>query len=91
MKKVFIFTLETCQRCKTLKETLKERNIEFEEVDTIANNDLWNEIANQTKSNVVPTVFVGEDLGDDTEGYIYIPGRDFITDEELIDKINKNI
>jgi glutaredoxin len=89
MKKVYIFTLETCQRCKTLKETLKEKNIDFQEIDTITNNDLWVDIVNQTKSNVVPTIFVGEDLGENTEGYIYVPGRDFVSDEELIEKINK--
>lgn len=89
MKKIYLFTLNTCQRCKTLKETLQEKNIEFTEIDTIANNELWVEISKQTNSNVVPTIFVGEEMGENTEGFIYVPGRDFITDEDLLEKINK--
>lgn len=87
MKKIYVFSLETCQRCKSLKTSLQQNNIEFTEIDTISNNDLWVEVAKQTKSNIVPTIFVGEENGDNTEGFIYVPGRDFITDEELIEKL----
>lgn len=87
MKNIYLFTLKNCQRCLSLKKTFDEKEIKYIEIDSIENNLLWNEIVSKTKTNVVPTIFIGQENGEMTEGYVYIPGRDFITDEELLDKI----
>lgn len=87
MKKVFLFTLKTCQRCLTLKNKLNEENIEYQEIDVIENNILWSQVVEQTKVTVVPTLFIADQNGEDTEGYVYIPGKDFDSDEDLIQKI----
>ena len=87
MKKLYVFTLKTCQRCLTLKNRLNEEGISYQEIDTIENNILWSQVVEQTKVTVVPTLFVADQNDEDTEGYVYVPGKDFDTDDDLIQKL----
>ena len=84
---IVIFTLETCYHCKSLKKRLKNDEIPYVDVDIDENQEIWNEVVNQTGHNVVPSVYIQKDEMEN--GPIYIPGKDF-EDEETIVKIIKS-
>lgn len=61
MKKVKVFTTQTCPHCPPLKNYLRENNIEFEDLDVNTNTQARNELI-ERKIMSVPTVII-----DDTE------------------------
>lgn len=87
MYEIMIFSLNTCNHCVELKNELKNKNYLFTEIEITSNEDLWDQVVNQTNDNIVPTVFLRKKNTD--EGIIYIPGKDFNSSEELIEKIKK--
>lgn len=87
MYEIMIFSLNTCNHCVQLKNELKNKNYPFTEIEITSNEDLWDQVVNQTNDNIVPTVFIRKNNTD--EGIIYIPGKDFNSPEELIEKIKK--
>ena len=76
MKKIEIYTNETCPYCKTIKEELKKENIEFEEKSTSEFSDEYQSIAGLTATATVPVVVQGEQY--------LTPGRDFSNPQHLI-------
>lgn len=89
MYTVNIFTLTTCRHCLELKDLLRENQIEFKEFDISKNHDTFNEIVKLTGHNSLPTTYL-----QDTEtgaGPIFVPGRDYLSKEELLEKIKKYI
>jgi glutaredoxin len=70
---------------------LTEQSIPFVGIDTTApgNRQLWNDIKFQTKSEAVPMVFIRDKKT--LEGTAYIPNQDFISTEEIVEIIKKNI
>ena len=79
MKKITIYTNETCSYCKQIKEELIINSIEFENVLTNDEPDNWQAIVNLTGMPTVPTInFNGDYL---------VPGRDFGSAANLINLI----
>ena len=62
-------------------------SVPFTDVDISVNQDLWSQVVEQTKTNFVPTVFVRH--GETEEGDIYIPEKDFKSEDELIESLKK--
>ena len=76
MKKVIIYTNETCPYCKTIKEELTKNNIKFEERLTSEFEKEWMEVIRLTNMAMVPTVYYKNNY--------FIPQRDFGNVEGLI-------
>lgn len=56
MSKVRLYTTPTCPYCYTLKEFLKEHNIDFEEIDVSKNEMAREEMIKKTGAMAVPVV-----------------------------------
>ncbi len=87
--KIIIFTLDNCIHCKSLKKRLKNDSVSFVDVDIDSNQELWDDVVNQTGHNVVPSVYIQKDEMDD--GPIYIPGKDFEDEETIVNIIKTYI
>ena len=75
MSKSIIYTNETCAYCKSVKEELTKKNVEFEERLTSEFTDEYQAIVNMTGIPTVPTVKHDDEL--------YVSGRDFQNIEQL--------
>jgi glutaredoxin 3 len=80
MKKITIYTNETCPYCKQIKEELIINNIEFENILTTDDLEEWQSIVNFTGMPTVPTICMN--------GEYFVPGRDFGNAALLIKLIN---
>ena len=76
MKKVTIYTNETCPYCKQVKENLTKEKIKFKEKDTLKNENEWREIVSLTGMPTVPTILYDEEY--------LVAGRDFQNPEHII-------
>jgi glutaredoxin len=85
LKNILIFTLNSCSHCQELKRKLTDLSIPFDDVEITLNRQLWDHVISQTGYDLLPTIFIKE--GDDGGGLIYIPGRDFQSNEEIIEII----
>ena len=79
MKKITIYTNETCPYCKQIKEELTKNNIDFENVLGKDEPDNWQAIVNLTGMPTVPTICMN--------GEYFVPGRDFGSAANLINLI----
>lgn len=61
-KKVKVYSTPTCVYCITLKEFLREKGIEFEEVDVSLNEEAAREMIMKTGQMGVPVVEIGEEV-----------------------------
>jgi glutaredoxin len=84
---IYIFTLDGCGHCVTLKNSLNNLQIPFIELEVGKNTEIWNEVVEQTGHNSLPTVFISLSGGED--GPVFIPGRDYMDKEEVIEKIKE--
>ena len=82
---IFIFSLNGCGYCKTLKEKLNESSIPFTELEINSNREIWNQVVKQTGLNILPTIFIKKDGTDD--GPVFVPTRDFNSVEEIVEKL----
>jgi len=80
MKKITIYTNETCPYCKSIKEELTKADIEFENKFTNENEEEWQKIVNLTGMPTVPTIKYGDDF--------LVPQRDFGNPQNLINILN---
>ncbi len=80
MNDIIIFTLNGCGHCVELKKSLIE-------LEVGKNTEIWNEVVEQTGHNSLPTVFISLSGGED--GPVFIPGRDYMDKEEVIEKIKE--
>ena len=62
MPKVKIFTTISCPYCLTLKEFLKERNIEFEEIDVGENPKAAREMIEKSGQMGVPVIEIDGEI-----------------------------
>jgi glutaredoxin len=85
---IVIFTLNGCSHCHSLKERLDEINIPYLDVEITQNEKIWEQVVEQTGEDLIPTVFIKQSDSDD--GYIYIPGKDFQSEDEIVEKIKKH-
>ncbi len=79
MKKITIYTNETCPYCKQVKEGFTKNNIDFENVLTNENQEEWGSIIGLTGMPNVPTILF--------QGDYLCPGRDFRNAEHLVEII----
>jgi len=76
MKEIKIYTTATCTYCKSVKEVLNKKKIEFTEKQNNKHQKSWVKIQRLTGLAIFPTVVVGDNY--------YIPGRDFNNPEQLV-------
>ena len=76
MNKIEIYTSNTCIYCKTLKEELTKKNIEFEEKSTADFTDEYQGVVDLTGIPTVPTIKY--------EGEYFVAGRDYQNPQQLI-------
>jgi len=83
MKKIIIYSNETCPYCKQVKEELTKNNIEFEDRNTTEYIKEWNSISALTGMPSVPTLFFDNEY--------HAPGRDFGGIPKLLEKIKSYV
>lgn len=82
---IIIFTLDGCYYCMKLKSELDDLLIPYMEIEVTVNPQIWNQVVKQTGHDSLPTVFIKKENTD--TGPVYIPGRDFENQEEIIEII----
>lgn len=60
MEKVTIYTTKTCPFCRASKHLLKERGLEFEEIDITDDCKLQESLYLKTSYETVPLIFFGK-------------------------------
>tara|TARA_R110002074_G_C11990375_1_gene612965 strand:- start:10 stop:387 length:378 start_codon:yes stop_codon:yes gene_type:complete len=80
MEKMIIYTMNTCEYCKLIKEELVKNNIEFETRLTNEWKDEWNDIISLTNNPSTPIIHY-------RDSYL-IPSRDFSDPQQLINALN---
>jgi glutaredoxin len=85
MNVVVIFTLDGCSHCVDLKKKLDDLKIQYIEIEVTKNKEIWDKVVEQTGHNSLPSVYISIDGGD--TGPIFVPERDYETQDELIEKI----
>tara|TARA_R110002012_G_scaffold295757_1_gene492502 strand:- start:347 stop:742 length:396 start_codon:yes stop_codon:yes gene_type:complete len=76
MKKVTIYTNETCPYCKQVKEVLTNEKIKFKEKNVRKNETDWQEIVSLTGMPTLPTILYDEEY--------LVAGRDFPNPQQLV-------
>tara|TARA_R100001082_G_scaffold57828_1_gene31911 strand:- start:104 stop:502 length:399 start_codon:yes stop_codon:yes gene_type:complete len=79
MKKIEIYTNETCPYCKQVKEELEKNNIEFTEKLTSDFEQEYKSIVSLTGMPTVPTIKYKDEY--------FVPGRDFVNAKQLISRL----
>lgn len=82
---IFVFSLNGCGHCRTLKEKLNELEIPFTDLEINSHREIWDQVVKQTGHNILPTVFIRK--GETDDGPVFVPSRDFTSQEELLEKI----
>jgi glutaredoxin-like YruB-family protein len=62
MKKVRVFSTSSCPYCVTLKEFLKENNIEFEDIDVAQDEKAREEMITKSGQMGVPVVEIDDEI-----------------------------
>ena len=62
MSKVRVFSTQMCPYCVTLKEFLKEKNIEFEDIDVSQNKKSLDEMVEKSGQMGVPVVEIDGEI-----------------------------
>lgn len=89
MYTVNVFTLNGCSHCVDLKNSLKENNIPFNEFEISQHKSTFDDIVKLTGRNALPTTYLqNPETG---SGPIFVPGRDYKSLDELLQKIQKYI
>jgi len=86
---IIIFTMIGCPYCVNLKNFLVESNIPYIELKIHENKRVWEQLVKQTGLRHLPTIFIKE--GDTDMGPVYVSGRDFESNQEILDIIKKYI
>lgn len=60
MVKVRVFSQPTCPACNDLKDYLKKKGVEFEDMDITANKEAFSELTKVFKVRVTPLLVVGD-------------------------------
>ena len=76
MKKITVYTNETCPYCKQVKEELTREKLKFTEVDTLKNKEKWQEVVSLTGMPTVPTILYDEEY--------LLAGRDFQNPTQIV-------
>jgi glutaredoxin len=89
MNNIVVFTLNGCGHCVELKKTLNELKIVYSEIAIDDNEEIWNQVVNQTGHNSLPTIFIS--INGTDEGPVFVPERDFNSKDECIEIIKKYV
>lgn len=81
--KIYVFTLDGCGYCTYLKAELNDLGIPFTEIEVTVNEHLWNQVVKQTGYDNLPTVYIQKE--NQESGPVYVPGRDFDSQDEIIE------
>ena len=76
MKKITIYTNETCPYCVQVKENLTKEKLKFKEKDIVKAEKEWREIVSLTGLPTVPTILYDEEY--------LVAGRDFQNPQQII-------
>jgi len=60
MNKVLIYTIKNCPYCEAAKELLKQKNIQFEQIDLTSDEDKRLELVKKTGHKTMPQIFFDE-------------------------------
>ncbi len=61
MKKIIVYTTPTCAFCPMVKNFLKEKGVEYEEIDVNENKEALEEMKEKTGQIGVPVTLIGEE------------------------------
>ena len=89
MNRLLIFTLSGCGHCQQFKQRLNTESIPFTEFDVDQNQELWNQVVEQTGNELLPTFFIKKP--DSEAGPVFCPEKDFNNEDEAITIIKKYI
>jgi glutaredoxin 3 len=84
-----IFTLSGCGHCKTMKNLLSENNLPYKEFEINENREIFDQVVKLTGQNVLPTIYLQDK--ETGQGPIFVPGRDYMEENEILEKIWKYI
>ena len=76
MEQAIIYANEQCNYCKSIKKTLKDRDINFKIRLTNDFKQEWQEVISLTGMSMLPTISF--------KGAVFVPGRDFSNPEHLV-------
>jgi len=79
MEKITVYTKDTCDYCKQVKNELNNKEINFEEKKTKDYKKEWLEIVDLTAMPLLPTIEYNEEY--------FVPGRDFSNANQLIERL----
>lgn len=85
MNTIVIFTLNGCGHCQSLKKRLDDILIPYTEIEIGANEEIWTQVVRQTGEDVIPTIFIKKN--DNEDGPVYVPGRDYQNEDEIVEII----
>lgn len=89
MNKLILFTLKDCSHCIELKETLREKNIPFVDIDAEKNAEIWSNVVSLSGYNSLPTVFIS--INEENDGLLFVPERDYNSKDECVELIIKHL
>lgn len=88
-KTIILFTMDGCNHCESLKNRLDDHSIPYMNIEINQNPHIWEQVEKQTNSDYIPTVFIKSEGSD--EGPIYVPGKDFMSEDEILEIIKSHI
>jgi glutaredoxin len=88
-KTITLLTSDDCFYCQDLKERLIKLNIYFDEIEVNKNFDFWNRFINENGCDAVPVILIREKKG--VKQKIFLPEKDYNSNDEAITIIKKNI
>jgi glutaredoxin len=80
--KIYLFTLDGCAYCTYLKNKLNEAAIPYTEIEVTVNPTIWDQVVKQTGHDSLPTVYIQKENTEN--GPVFVPGRDFDNQEEIM-------
>ena len=84
-----LFTMVGCGHCVKMKEFLTSKNLPYKEFPIGEHKDTFKQIVDLTGHNALPTLYLQD--SETGEGPIFIPGRDYKDENELMAKLGKYI
>jgi glutaredoxin len=88
-KTITLLTSDDCFHCQDLKTRLKELDIYFDEIEVNKNFEFWNRFIQENGCDMVPVILIREKEG--VKNMIFLPEKDYNSNEEAILVIKKNI
>ena len=81
MKKIIIYSSETCPYCKQVKEEFEKNKFKFEEKLVVDHQEEWSKVTNLTGLGIMPTIYY--------EDTYFVPQRDFGNVQGLVEILQK--